>query len=298
MVDDEARRLYRALLRARRFDEVSLALQRQGAIDTYGSARGQEAAHIGAAVCLGPDDWLFPSYRQPGAMLDRGVAPRELWSHYGGLKFVGWDWRATRCGPYTVPLGTQLAHATGMAWGAKLQGRPDVVMVFFGDGASSQGEVHEAMNYAGVFKAPVVFVCENNGWAISVPWEKQSAAERIADRAQGYGFPGSVVDGQDAIAVRDVVAEAVDRARDGGGPSLVEALTIRLGGHTTSDDPKIYRPEAELEPWTERDPVQLLQDRVLSEGSLSQGDLDDISKEIDAEFDAAVSGWQKERGLS
>lgn len=297
-MEGDPRQLYRALFRARRFDEMSLALQRQGAIDAYGSARGQEAAHIGAAVCLEPEDWLFPSYRQPGAMLERGVAPRELWAHYGGLQFVGWDMQETRCGPYTVPLATQLSHATGMAWGIKVQGRDEVVMVFFGDGASSQGEAHEAMNYAGRFKVPVVFVCENNGWAISVPWSEQTAAEHVADRAQGYGFPGVVVDGQDAMAVRAAAQEAVDRARDGGGPTLIEAKTIRLGGHTTSDDPNIYRPDEQLEEWRARDPVALLETNLFDEGLLSEQDISDISDEVEAELRAAVSGWQKERGLA
>lgn len=292
---EDARVLYRALRRARRFDEISLALQRQGSIDSYGSARGQEAAHIGATVCLEPQDWLFPSYRQPGALLARGVEPRELWAHYGGLEFVGWDWRRTRCGPYTVSLATQLAHATGLAWSAQLQEREDVTVVFFGEGAASQGEAHEAMTYAGAFQVPIVFICENNGWAISMPWERQSAAENVADRAAGHGFPGVVVDGQDAVAVRSAVAEAIARARDGGGPTLIEAKTIRMEGHTTSDDQKIYRTAEELEEWEQRDPVSGFRDVAVADGHLTVEEIETIDEEIEADLDQAVTGWQRER---
>ena len=286
---------YRAMVRARRFDEISLALQRQGAIDSYASARGQEAIHVGVATALSEHDWLFPSYRQPGCMLARGVGPRELWAHYGGVRFVAWDWRETRCGYHTVPLGSQLAHATGLAWGRQLQGFDDVVVVFFGDGASSQGEVHEAMNFAGVFKAPVVFVCENNGWAISVPWERQSAAEHVADRAVGYGMPGRLVDGQLVAPVHEAVSEAIERARGGGGPSLIEAITYRMEGHTTSDDPRRYRVASELDTWNERDPLALLVSELERDGTLGDVERRTIEEEVESDLSAAVAAWQRDR---
>lgn len=284
---------YRALIRARRFDEISLALQRQGAIDSYASARGQEAVHIGVAAALGPDDWVFPTYRQPGCLLARGVKPTELWAHYGGFRFVAWDWRRTRCAYYTVPLGSQLAHAVGLAWGRRKQGFDDVVVCFFGDGASSQGEVHEAMNYAGVYRAPVVFVCENNGWAISVPWESQSAAERVVDRAVGYGMPGECIDGQQLDEVRRSVSSAIDRARRGLGPSLIEATTYRLEGHTTSDDPRRYRSSEEVVRWQERDPVALLGAALQAERGMDPDRLKAIETEVDVELSEAVVEWQR-----
>ena len=214
---NEIEELTRAILRARRFDDVGMALQRQGNIDTYGQAYGQEVGQIGATFDLEPDDMVFPSYRQPGVGLLRGVSPLELLTYYAGSTFMPWDWRAHGYAAYTIPVGSQTAHAAGWAWGAKLRGDKTVTMVFFGDGAASQGEVHEAMNYAGVFGVPVVFVCENNGWAISMPSARQTAAEGVFKRAEGYGFPGVRVEGSDIWEVREASRHAVARARAGTG---------------------------------------------------------------------------------
>jgi pyruvate dehydrogenase E1 component alpha subunit len=279
------------LLRARKFDSVSIALQHQGAIETYGPARGQEAIHVGTGESMENGDWLFHNYRQPGLLLMRGLEPQDLWANNAGLSRMAWDFRATRVSPFTVPLGSQLLHAVGTAWASRLQGSDAVSVAFFGDGASTQGEVHEAMNFAAVFSAPVVFVCENNGWAISVPWEHQAAIDDIAVRAAGYGMPGEVVDGQDVDAVRASCSRAVARARDGGGPSLIEAKTYRLTGHTTSDDPALYRTEERAQEWAQRDPIEAYR----RDHSVAPDVYDAAMAEIDQEFKGAVNAWLETR---
>lgn len=287
-------RVYRAMFRGRRFDELALKLQRQGAIDSFGEARGQEAAQIGAILDLGPQDMVFPSYRQPAVALERGVDAVELLRFYAGVSYCPWDWRGRRFGPYAIPVGSQLAHATGWAWGEKLRGADTATVVFCGDGASSQGEVHEAMNYGGVFAAPVVYVIENNGWAISLPTSRQTRAEHLSDRAAGYGIAGVTVDGNDVLAVREAVAAALARARAGEGPTLVEAVTYRLGGHTTSDDPGRYRTAAMDEEWQARDPLPRLRGRL---GDV-EAEVARIEAEVEAELEASIDGFLGERGMA
>jgi TPP-dependent pyruvate/acetoin dehydrogenase alpha subunit len=287
--------IYRAMLRGRRFDELALALQRQGAIDTYAEAKGQEGAQVGAVLGLESGDMVFPSYRQPSVALERGVSPVELLRQYVGASFCPWDWRRLGYAPYTIPVGSQTAHAVGWAWASRLRGEPHVCLVFFGDGAASQGEVHEAMNYAGVFGVPVVFFLENNGWAISLPAAQQTRAEQLVSRATGYGIAGVRVDGNDVLAVRTVVADARELARSGRGPTLVEAVTYRIGGHTTSDDPRRYRLETEVAEWQERDPLKRFR-ASLDETAGVTGRLDEIERAVAAEFDHVVDEWMKERG--
>lgn len=287
--------LTRAVLRARRFDVVGMALQRQGNIDTYGQAYGQEVGQIGAAFDLEPGDMVFPSYRQPGVGLLRGVSPLELLTYYAGSGFAPWDWKGHGYAPYTIPVGSQTAHATGWAWASRLRGEGNVTMVFFGDGAASQGEVHEAMNYAGVFGAPVVFVCENNGWAISMPSSRQTAAEGVFRRAEAYGFPGTRVEGRDMWAVREASREAVARARAGGGPSLLEIMTYRIGAHTTSDDPRLYRSKDEVKEQAAQDAMQaFLQDATESRG-LEQAVLEKLEAEVEDEFEQVVETFVAQR---
>jgi len=285
---------YAAMYRARRFDETTIALQRQGAVAGYASARGQEAGQCGVAASLGATDMLFPSYRQPGAGLLMGVQPAELWRFHGRQSYCPWDWKARRFFAYCVPVGSQLAHAVGWAIARRRLGAKDVSVVFFGDGSSSQGEVHEAMNLAGVFNAPTVFVCENNGWAISLPVAQQTAASTLHARAFGYGFAGIRIDGNDEAAVRLAAEAAIAKARAGFGPTLLELVTFRLGGHTTSDNPGLYRDEIAAEQWAMRDPVPLHRRRMLADAVCTEAILSDIEARTDAELRAGTEMYLKE----
>jgi pyruvate dehydrogenase E1 component alpha subunit len=289
---------YRAMVRGRRFDDLALKLQRQGVIDSFGEAKGQEAAQIGAAIDLEAGDMVFPSYRQPSVAFLQGVPIVEMLRFYAGSAedFCPWDWRAHRFAPYAIPVGSQLAHATGWAWGARLRGESTATVVFFGDGAASQGEVHEAMNYAGVFNAPVVFVLENNGWAISLPTSRQTRADGLYKRAAGYGFEGVRVDGNDVLAVRAAMRSALERARGGGGPTLIEAMTYRMGGHTTSDDPKRYRTQESTDEWAQRDPVALFRAAFAGQPQADERAAE-IEREVDEELERATDDFLKERGM-
>lgn len=284
------------MYRARRFDEVATALQRQGALGGYGSARGQEAAQIGAVFDLRPTDMVFPSYRQPGVGLLRGATPREVLHFYARQALCPWDWRSIRFAPYTIPVGSQLSHATGWALADRARGSDAVTVVFFGDGSASQGEVHEAMNMAGVTAAPVVFVCENNGWAISLPFAEQTRAPGVFLRAQGYGIAGEQVDGNDVLAVRAALVRSVARARAGMGPTLVEAMTYRMGGHTMADDPSLYRDASEAERWGSRDPLARFAAAGEREGWLDDASTAAARSEVDAEMDDVAAALVEELG--
>jgi pyruvate dehydrogenase E1 component alpha subunit len=281
LVDGEAAELYRSLYRGRQFDQIIVALQRQGAISGYAQALGQEASQVGAVAAMEPTDMVFPSYRQAAGAMHRGVTPRELLLYHSRQSSCPWDWRRVRFGPYSIPVGSQLAHATGWALAEKRRGTGAVTLVFFGDGSSSQGEVHEAMNLAGVYQAPIVFFCENNGWAISMPFARQTRAASLYVRAIGYGITGEQVDGNDLLAVRAAVARAVAAARAGLGPTLIESVTYRVGGHTTNDDPTLYRTEAELELHSVGDPVKRFEQRSEESGLLSEAQRLAIREEVD-----------------
>jgi pyruvate dehydrogenase E1 component alpha subunit len=251
---DEFRGMYRDMVLTRRFDAEGTALQRQGELGLWVPSLGQEAAQIGSASALSDRDMVFPTYREHGVALARGVRPEQLISPFRGTSFGGWDPAEHRFGLYTLVLGAQTLHAVGYAMGIQRDGGDEVVAAYFGDGASSQGDVSEAMNWAAVFGAPVVFCCQNNQWAISVPSSRQSRVP-LFHRAAGFGFPGVRVDGNDVLAVRAVTRWAVERARAGGGPALIESFTYRMGAHTSSDDPTRYRGEDELARWRQRDPI-------------------------------------------
>lgn len=247
--------MYRWMVLARSYDERALALQRQGRLGTYSPLRGQEAAQIGMALALDPEDWIFPTYRDIAACFAHGL-PMERGFLYGqgvgeGLVIP----ETVNVWPRSISIATHVPHAVGMAWGFKLQGRRAAVVASFGDGATSKGDFHEAANFAGVFAVPVVFYVQNNQYAISVPRARQTAAASIAVKAVAYGFEGVRVDGNDILAVWSTVRAAVERARQGGGPTLIEAETYRLGAHTTADDPTRYRSPEEVAYWQERDPV-------------------------------------------
>jgi 2-oxoisovalerate dehydrogenase E1 component alpha subunit len=280
---DGLRDLYRKMVWIRRADQEALNLQRQGELGLWGQYLGQEAIHVGAVAALEATDWIFPSYREFGMAMCRGVDPAEMLTLFRGLSHGPWDPRKYCFAPLAIPVASQIPHAVGYAMGSRLKHSDDVALVTFGDGATSKGDWHEALNIAGVFKAPVIFLCQNNHWAISVPLSRQTAGS-IAERAQGYGFPGIRIDGNDVLAVFAAVRSAADRARHGDGPYLIEAMTYRMGAHTSSDDPTRYRLETELQTWSAKDPIArykswLLQERVMDEAAAAT---------IDGEIDANV----------
>jgi pyruvate dehydrogenase E1 component subunit alpha len=294
--------LYREMVRLRTVDERMMTLQRQGRVGFYGACTGQEAATLASAIALEPSDWIFPALREGGAMLLRGfpLVPylcqvfgnagdetkgRQMPSHMASRSVNQVSWSSC--------IGTQLPQAVGAAMAARIKGDRTVVAAYMGDGATSEGDFHVAMNFAGVFKAPVVFVCQNNHWAISVPSQRQTASESIAIKAKAYGFPGEKVDGNDAVAVYAAVKEAVDRARSGGGPTLVECDTYRIGAHSSSDDPTRYRDEREVEQWRKRDPLELLRSRLAGAGVWSARDEEQLRAGLLEEVNAAIAEAEK-----
>ncbi|MFJ6696599.1 pyruvate dehydrogenase (acetyl-transferring) E1 component subunit alpha [Streptomyces sp. NPDC091272] len=258
------RRLYAELVRGRRYNAQATALTRQGRLAVYPSSTGQEACEVAAALVLREQDWLFPSYRDTLAAVARGLDPVQALTLLRGDWHTGHDPRESRIAPLCTPLATQLPHAVGLAHAARLKGDDVVALAMVGDGGTSEGDFHEALNFAAVWQAPVVFLVQNNGFAISVPLAKQTAAPSLAHKAVGYGMPGRLVDGNDAAAVHEVLAEAVERARRGGGPTLVEAVTYRMEAHTNADDATRYRGDAEVSAWRDHDPIALLE-RELTE---------------------------------
>ncbi len=262
--EDDAVRMYRWMLFQRILDNRMLALQRQGRIGFYGPSLGQEAAIIGGAMAMGPEDWIVPQYREPGAALVRGMPLKDLLCQLIGNADDVVKGRQMPChyvyrpGNYlsiSSPVGTQIPHAVGIAWAMKLRGDKAAALVFFGDGATSTTDFHAGMNFAGVFRTPTVFLCNNNQWAISLPVRRQTAAASLAQKAEAYGFEGVRVDGMDALAVFRATRDAAAAAREGKGPTLIEAVTYRLGPHSSSDDPSRYRDEAEVAAWQARDPI-------------------------------------------
>jgi 2-oxoisovalerate dehydrogenase E1 component alpha subunit len=249
-------RLHEALATTRILDREFVNLQRQGQLTTYAPCLGQEAAQVGSASALTPTDWMFPSYRDLGCAVVRDIPIAALAHLWQGSWFTDIDVRRHRFAPVSVPVGTNSLHAVGVALGAKLAAEPIVVAVYFGDGATSTGDVHEAMNFASVFHVPCIFVVQNNGWAISTPTARQSAAPTLAHRAAAYGMQGFRCDGNDVLATYAAMRKAVDHARNGGGPAVVEAITYRMGPHTMADDPTRYRSAAEEARWSECDPIE------------------------------------------
>ncbi len=286
--------LYRTMLTARRLDERCLMLQRQGRIGTYGPSHGQEAASLGVAYVLRRDDWLVPTFREAPALLWRGW-PIETWLLYwGGLEAGNRAPPEVNDLPVCVPIASQCQYGMGIAWGCKLRGQGQVCATFCGDGATSEGDFHEALNFAGVYNLPLIMVIQNNQWAISIPRRRQTAAQTLAQKAIAYGLDGLQVDGNDLLAVIAATREAVEKARTGGGPTLIEAVTYRMGVHTTADDPRKYRKPEEVQEWEPRDPLlrfrSYLRDRkrVLTE---------EVQKEIDeriaAQLDEAIKNYER-----
>jgi pyruvate dehydrogenase E1 component alpha subunit len=285
--EDAALALYRDMVRARTFDERALSLQRQGWMSSYPPFKGQEASQVGAAHAMAADDWLFPTYRSNAMQLARGVPIADiLLFRRGHAEFAsGHD---VPNFPQAVPIATQIPHAAGVGMAARYRDADHAVVCYFGDGATSEGDFHEGLNFAGVFDAPVVFLCENNGWAISMPERRQTASATIAQKADAYGFEGIRVDGNDPVAVYETVADALESAREGK-PVLVESLTYRRGAHTTSDDPSRYRdPEADLPDWRTADPIERYEEYLREAGVLDDETVTAIESAAAEEMDEAV----------
>ncbi|PRO64526.1 pyruvate dehydrogenase (acetyl-transferring) E1 component subunit alpha [Alkalicoccus urumqiensis] len=284
------RTLFEKMLSCREFDEKAMKLQRQGRIGTYASYKGQEASQVGSAMALEPMDWLFPTYRDHGAGWTHGQDWSRILLYWMGHPDGSITPDGLRIMPQAVPIATQLLHAVGTGWADKLDGKRHASIAYFGDGATSEGDFHEALNFAGVFQTPTVFFCQNNGYAISVPFSKQSASETIAQRAQAYDIKGVRIDGNDIFAVYLTVKEAVERARNGGGPTLIEAVTTRYGSHTTADDAKKYRDqEAVQASWAEKaDPVERLRRHLLQEGLLTEEAEADMTEAVRKKVDEAL----------
>jgi 2-oxoisovalerate dehydrogenase E1 component alpha subunit len=268
--------LYRRMVIGRRFDAQCTALTKQGRLAVYPSSHGQEACEIGATLALREGDWLFPTYRDSVAVVTRGVDPVEALSLLRGEWHCGYNPYQYRVAPQCTPLATNTLHAVGLARAAAIKGEDTVALVLLGDGATSEGDAHEAFNFAAVWKAPVVFLVQNNGYAISVPLSKQTAAASFAHKAVGYGMPGLLIDGNDAAAVYATTRTAIDAAARGAGPTLIEAVTYRIEAHTNADDATRYRDDAEVQHWLARDPIARLEKYLHR-----TGELDDYADEAE-----------------
>ncbi|MBI4609876.1 MAG: pyruvate dehydrogenase (acetyl-transferring) E1 component subunit alpha [Candidatus Rokubacteria bacterium] len=285
---DDLKRLYRAMLLGRRLDERMVRLQRQGRIGTFAPIKGQEASQMGSVFTLRPTDWMVPSFRETGAMLWRGWPIEKILLFFAGYLEGGQPAPDHHDLPITVPVATQLPHAVGLAYAAQYRGDDAIVMAYFGDGATSEGDFHEALNFAGVWHVPIVFVCQNNQWAISVPLKKQTHSRTLAQKALAYGFPGIQVDGNDVLAVYAASREAVERARAGDGPTLIECVTYRLGVHTTADDPTRYRSDEEVKEWVRKDPLTRFSAYLQKRNLLEEG----LEEKLDDEIAAAVKRFE------
>ncbi len=277
---DEVFGLYRDMVIVRRLCNEATSLQRQGQLALWAPLQGQEAAQIGAGRALQANDFSFPSYREHGVAWCRGVTPKEMLRIFRAVSNGGWDPQKYRHSVPTVVLGDQVLHAVGYAMGVQRDGAHEAVMTFFGDGASSQGDVLESFVWAASFNAPVVFILQNNQWAISEPASLQARIP-LFHRAQGFGFPVIQVDGNDVLAMYEVTRRALDLARDGGGPTLIEAYTYRMGAHTTSDDPTRYRVDAEVEIWKHRDPVERVKALLTREYRMKRAALDEVTAQAE-----------------
>src|SRR6266581_3165167 len=281
--DEALLALHRKMVLARRFDTQATALTRQGRLAVYPSARGQEAGEVGTVLALRPQDWLFPTYRDTMAVVCRGVDPIEVLSLLRGDWHCGYDPYEYRVAPQCTPLATNTLHAVGVAHAAKLKGEDTVALVMLGDGATSEGDTHAALNFAAVWQAPVVFFVQNNGYAISVPLSKQSAAPSLAHKGIGYGVPAMLVDGNDVAAVYATVQRAVASAAGGGGPTLIEALTYRIEAHTNADDATRYRGQDEVDRWLARDPLTRIRQHLFARGLLDEPAVAALDAEAEAE---------------
>ena len=287
LADEKLLAYYRWMLLGRTFSDRMVALQRQGRMGTFAPINGQEGASVGLAAPLQEKDWLTGSYREVLAYMVKGVPMPSIMDAYRGDMAERYPAEA-RCLPIQIVLASQILHSVGIAMAIQYEKQPQVAVGVIGDGATSEGEFNEALNFAGVFQAPMIFFVQNNQWAISVPRAKQTAAAYIAHRGPGFGVPSYLVDGNDLLAVYQVMQDCTDRARAGDGPSLIEALTYRLGAHTTADDPDKYRPKAELEEWLPRDPLHRYRTFLMERQLLGERDDELLQEEVKAEIQTAV----------
>ncbi|MBI5493077.1 MAG: pyruvate dehydrogenase (acetyl-transferring) E1 component subunit alpha [Deltaproteobacteria bacterium] len=286
--DSDLKKFFETMILARTFNQRALSLQREGRIGTYASILGQEASQIGSALAFGGEDWLFPSFRESGVLIARGYPMWMLYRYWAGDERGMKAPPGVNIFPMSVPVGTHVPHATGAAWAMKLKGHKKAAGVYFGDGGSSKGDFHEGLNFAGVFKVPAVFLCQNNQWAISVPRKRQTAAGTIAQKAYAYGFEGVQVDGNDITAVYRATKDAVDKAKRGEGPTLIECFTYRLDDHTTSDDASRYRSKEEVEEWKGKEPLIRLRLYMEKKGVWTKDYEDAIAKKALESVDAEI----------
>lgn len=296
--DEELRELYWTMALTRSFEDKALRMQRSGELSIISRCRGEEATPLGAAAALSPGDWCFPLYRQRsglvywGVPLDRqlanlmGTEPETIDDH---LPFDDRPEPPVNFSPGYVPLGANLPNTVGSALADKLNDRDTVSLTFVGDGSTSQGDFHDALNFAGVFEVPAVFICQNNQWAISVPAHRQTASETFAQKSEAYGVPNERVDGNDVLAVYEKTKAAVEDARDGEGPTFIECVTYRIVEHNTADEPSVYRDKEQLEYWLDRDPIERFEAYLLDEGVLTEADIESMAADIEAEVADAVA---------
>lgn len=282
--------LYRWMVFGRIFSDRMVAMQRQGRMGTFAPLNGQEAACVGMAAPLKPEDWLMGSYRESLPYMVKGVPLLVQLKHWGGY-IPDYPFEA-RCLPFQIVLATQALHCVGIAHAIKYKKEPHVAVVGVGDGATSEGDFNEALNFAAVFQVPAIFVVQNNGWAISVPRRAQTKIDNFAQRAAGFGLKAQLVDGNDILAVTSAMTDAIERARAGGGPSLIEAVTYRMAAHTTADDPTRYQPPEELALWAGRDPLRRYRKFLIDRGVLTDLADEQLHDEVTAEFEAAVAEFE------
>jgi pyruvate dehydrogenase E1 component alpha subunit len=285
---------YDFMVLGRAFDDKMLSLQRQGRIATFAQIKGQEASNIGVAMALSKDDWLVQSFRENGAALYMGQTMKNILFYYGGDERGNKIPEKVNLMPVSVPVGSQCLHTAGIAWGLKLQKKRGVCVGFNGDGATSQGDFHEALNYAGVFNLPAVFVCQNNQFAISIPVKGQTNSETIAQKANAYGIKGVQVDGNDLLGVYRVTKDAIENARKGKGPTFIECLTYRLGNHTTSDDASRYRKDSEVKKWQKKDPILRIKNYLKKKKFWSEKYEKSLQLKVNKAIEKSVKEYEKE----
>lgn len=291
--EDMIKKMYHLMLLARTFDEKLFKLQRSGKIGTYAEVKGEEACQIGSAMATAKTDWFVPAFRELAFSLARGADRAKIVQAWNGDTRSVMTYKECRDLPISIPIASQLLHATGIAWASKIKKENDATITFFGDGATSEGDFHEALNFAGVFKLPIVYICQNNGWAISTPRSGQTAAETIAQKAIAYGIHGIQVDGNDVFAVYQATKEAMDRAKKGEGATLIECITYRLGDHTTSDDSLKYRTEEEIKEMWKKEPITRLKLFLQKNNMWDEEYGTWVQEECNKEIDEAV-----EKGLA
>ena len=294
---DMSIKIYRLMVIARRLDERCINLQRQGRIGTYGPCRGQEACHAAATIVMEPEDWVVHAFREPASFYLRGWPLETVIKFWGGFEEGCRPPDGVNDLPIAVPIATQVPHAMGLAWAMKIRGDNHAVLCYCGDGGTSEGDFHEAMNFAGAYHLPLVTLVQNNHWAISVPRHAQTASETIAQKAMAYGFDGLQLDGNDPLAVYVGTKEAVERAKSGGGPTLIEAVTYRLSVHTTADDPTKYRSAEEVAKWEKLDPIPRYAAYLQKRGVMDEKLIDEIEQDVKAEVAAAVDRYEASRDV-